>query len=143
MSNEIQDDIVFSNLLTLNFTYIEERLRKNFEIIASRMSKLEGLMTLDDRVRTLEKESKFMSMKIDNVVLRLPESGANLTEDDVRNICNDRITEYMSPSNEALKSTKLFTELRQQIEKSVLEKSTQKKKKEPAPEEESPQKKDK
>lgn len=73
------------------------------------MSKLEGLMTLDDRLRTLEKESKFMSMKVDNIVLRLPENGANLNEDDVRNICNDRIAEYMSPTNEAVKSTKLFT----------------------------------
>lgn len=71
-----------------------------------------------------------MSMKIDNMVLRLPESGANINEDDVRNICNDRIAEYMSPTNEALKSTKLFTELRAQLEKSILEKSTQRKKKE-------------
>jgi len=98
------------------------------------------LVTLDDRVRTLEKELKFMSMKIDNMILRLPESDVNLNEDDIRNICNDRIAEYMSPNNEALKSTKLFTELRAQVEKSILEKSTQKKKKET--EEESIQKKD-
>jgi hypothetical protein len=84
------------------------------------MSKLEGLLTLDDRVRTLEKEAKFVSMKIDSIVLRLPENGGNLSEDDVKNICNERIGDYMATDN--LKTNKLFQELKIQLEKSLGEK---------------------
>jgi hypothetical protein len=65
-------------------------------------------------------------MKVDNIVMRLPESSGKLDEDDVRNICNERIREYMSPTNESLKSTKLFTELKSQIQKSIIDKGKRK-----------------
>ena len=81
------------------------------------MSKLEGLLTLDDRVKTVEKEVKFASMKIDSIALRLPENGNNLGEEDIKGICNERIADYMTVDN--FKSTKIFTELKTQLEKSL------------------------
>ena len=51
---------------------MEERLKKNFEIIARRLTKLEGLFALEDKIKGIEREAKFFSMKLENVILKIP-----------------------------------------------------------------------
>lgn len=63
-------------------------MKKNFEIIAKRLSKLEGLYSLEDKIKGMERETKFLSMKIENVILKLPEVTMGVSPESVKQICD-------------------------------------------------------
>jgi ribosomal protein L9 len=73
-----------------SISLFEEKLMKNFQLISNKLRKFEALMELEQRNKTLEKEFKFLSMKVDTILEKLPKEGFSLNRNDVRLISKDQ-----------------------------------------------------
>jgi hypothetical protein len=60
---------------------------KNFMLISNKLRKLEGLAELERRNKALEKEFKFLAMKLEAIMEKLPkDNNHQLTKMDVKSI---------------------------------------------------------
>ena len=64
---------------------------KNFLIINNKIRRLENLQELEQKQKALEKEFKFLSMKVETIVEKLPREGGSITRNDVKPLIKDQL----------------------------------------------------
>lgn len=83
MSESIEEEIAVSGSL-FSVSLFEEKLMKNFLLISNKLRKLEGVLELEHRMKAMEKEHKFLSMKVDTITEKLPKDNHSITKSDVK-----------------------------------------------------------
>jgi hypothetical protein len=89
----------------------EEKLMKNFLLISNKLRKLEGVLELELRTKAIEKEFKFLAMKVDAITEKLPKEAHSLTKSDVKVIAKDLLFEVLNASDDKLAKTKYHNDL--------------------------------
>jgi ribosomal protein L9 len=69
---------------------------RNFYIINTRLKKLDEINDLDLKIKGLEKELKFLSMKTETIAEKIPQEGSTLTKTDVKMISKEQIYEVLN-----------------------------------------------
>ena len=115
---EEEEQIVVSGGL-LNFTIFEDKLMRNFLVISNKLNKLQGVLDMDQRVRALEKDHKFVAMKVDNLVEKMPKDAnkESMTRKDVRSISKELLFEVLNSGDQQLKQSKFSLDLEGQLAK--------------------------
>lgn len=90
MSGEqVEEEIAVSGSL-FSVSLFEEKLMKNFLLISNKLRKLEGLADLEQRNKALEKELKFLGMKVESIMEKMPKDSHSLTKLDVKSIAKEQ-----------------------------------------------------
>lgn len=90
MSGEqIEEEIAVSGSL-FSVSLFEEKLMKNFLLISNKLRKLEALSDLEQRNKALEKELKFLGMKVESIMEKIPKDSHPLTKLDVKSIVKEQ-----------------------------------------------------
>mgnify|MGYP000067761529 CR=1 FL=1 len=86
MTEIIEEEITVTGTL-INVTLFEDKIMKNFLLISNKLKKLENLYDLEKKQKALEKDLKFLTMKVDTVSEKIPkDSAGSLNRNDARNI---------------------------------------------------------
>lgn len=98
MSEEIEEEIAVSGSL-FSVSLFEEKLMKNFLLISNKLRKLEGVLELEHRIKALEKEQKFLAMKLDTVTEKLPKDAHSMTKSDVKVIAKEIVFDVLNAND--------------------------------------------
>jgi hypothetical protein len=98
---------------------------KNFLLISNKLRKLEGVLELEHRMKAMEKEHKFLAMKVDTITEKLPKDNHSLTKSDVKVIAKEIVFEVLNANDEKLSKTKYHTDLVAEIAKAKAEAGSQ------------------
>ena len=121
MSGEqIEEEIAVSGSL-FSVSLFEEKLMKNFLLISNKLRKLEGLADLEQRNKALEKELKFLGMKVESIMEKIPKDSHSLTKIDVKSIVKEQFFEIMNTAEDKIAKTKYHTELVAELPKMKAE----------------------
>lgn len=71
MSEEVLQELQITGSL-LSFNMFEEKLMRNFYIIGTKLKKLDDITELDTKIKSLEKQFKFLSMKMETMSEKIP-----------------------------------------------------------------------
>lgn len=113
---QIEEEIAVTGSL-FSFTLFEEKLMKNFLIISNKLRKLEGVLELEQRSKALEKEFKFLSMKVDTIVEKLPKDGGSMNRNDVKSMVKDQFIDLFNTADDKLTKTKYHADILNEIAK--------------------------
>lgn len=72
---------------------------KNFLIISNKLRRLEGLFEYEQKQKALEKQFKFLTMKVDTIVEKLPKDSGSITRNDIKLIAKDIFFELMNSAD--------------------------------------------
>lgn len=114
MSEQVEEEIAVSGSL-FSVSLFEEKLMKNFLLISNKLRKLEGVLELEHRIKAVEKEFKFLAMKVDTITEKLPKDAHTLTKSDVKVIAKDLLFDTLNASDDKLTKTKYHIDLLAEI----------------------------
>ena len=98
MSEQIEEEIAVSGSL-FSVSLFEEKLMKNFLLISNKLRKLEGALQFEHRIKALEKEQKFLSMKLDTVTEKLPKDANPMNKSDVKVIAKEIVFDVLNAND--------------------------------------------
>ena len=114
MSDIIEEEITLTGTL-INITLFEDKIMRNFLIISNKLRRLEGSLELEQKQKALEKEFKFLTMKVETSLEKMPKDSGSVTRTEARNIAKEAMFDVLNSHDKKLTESKFNQDISAEI----------------------------